>query len=281
MIRTVMIRTVMIRTVNIRQMLLPTILVVALAAAFPARASAQEPESPDKPMDAEAMKKKMAEISRLMRESERLLLEMTKADRLVQQQREIVEQLRKLKQPKAPTQGGTAAEPETDETKKKRKELKQRQREIRVRMEKLFENQENAARLTEKQLTYLLQNLPKGGGPGHPSSMSPGKDSSGQSPSDEKKDEQKTNDPKDEKSKEDDSGSSREREKQKKREKEAQLNRYDGWVARLPRAQQERISRGDFSGFPPRYRRLLREYTRLRAEREVERKREDSPATPR
>jgi len=73
----------------------------------------------------------------LMRESERLLLEMTKADRLVQQQRQIVEELKKLEQPKAPTGSETRAEPETDATKKKRKELQQRQREIRERMEKL------------------------------------------------------------------------------------------------------------------------------------------------
>jgi hypothetical protein len=258
----------------IRTALLTATVIISFAGVSTRPAYAQEPE---KPLDAGAMKKQMAEISRLMRESERLLLEMTKADRLVEQQRRIVDELEKLKQPESPSEG-TAAE-ETDANKQKRKQLKQRQSELRQRLEKLFENQEQAANLTEQQLVTLLRNLPKGGQGQMSPSMSPGSEKEGQKPSDEKKSEQKSNDPKQKPETEGDgdSQSSREREEKKKREKEAQLNRYDAWVARLPRAQQERIIRGDFSGFPPRYRRLLREYTRLRAEREVERKRDARP----
>ena len=64
------------------------------------------------------------------------------------------------------------------------------------------------------------------------------------------------------------------KQREKKSERDSQIARIEAWMARLPPAQLERISRNDYSGFPPRYRRLLREYTRLLAKREAERERE-------
>ena len=48
------------------------------------------------------------------------------------------------------------------------------------------------------------------------------------------------------------------------------LKQIQAWIARLPPEQLERINRGDLSFIPDRYRRLVREYTALRAKRESE-----------
>jgi len=237
------------------------------------------------------IEKQMTEISRLMRESERLLLEMTKIDRLVEQQRRLVEELKKLKPPEQDANQQNA-EGDTDEQKKaqqeaeaaKRKQLQEKQAELRRKLEKLFKNQDDASRSTVQQLEKLLRNLPSGGGGGG-SGGTPDPNSQQPKPGEEPDNkEQKQNDgkkdpKKDKQGQDGDKPEQQTRQEQEKQEKEkkarSQLARIEAWMARLPPAQQERISRNDFSGFPPRYRRLLREYTRLRAKREAEERPDD------
>ena len=62
----------------------------------------------------------------------------------------------------------------------------------------------------------------------------------------------------------------REDKKPKDETEAARLRRIEAWIARLPPEEQERLSRDDLSGVPARYRRLIREYTALRAKREAE-----------
>ena len=231
---------------------------------WPAPARAQQS------MTMEQLKKKMEEISQLMRESERLLLKMTQIERLAEQQRRLVEELEKLKPPTQPTEGATQPEA-NEEEKKRREELQKKQQEVRRRLENLFENQRKAGDKTVAQLVWLLKNLPSGGRGG---SMPPRPRQQGESPSDKPKQDEKKQNPDDQdgprKNRDDKNKKSlSDQQKKAEREQNAQLNRIEAWVARLPRAEQERINRNDFSGFPSRYRRLLREYTRLRAEREV------------
>jgi hypothetical protein len=228
----------------------------------------------------------MAEISKLMRESERLLLEMTMIDRLVEQQRRVVSELEKLEPPREEQPAGSDAggepqrtEQQQREEKAKRDELRAKQQELRRRLEDLFRNQDDASRQSVEQLEKLLRNLPRGGGgmgEGPPDQKKP----SGPEPEDDaKKKEREQNDPKQgEERREPTPEEQRRSQEERKREEEKQnaqsrLAIMDAWMARLPPAQLERISRNDFSGFPPRYRRLLREYTQLRAKQEAEKER--------
>ena len=135
-------------------------IVFVFAAATPAQAQREDRGA--------EIKKKMADISRLMRESERLLLEMTKIDRLVEQQRRVVEELKTLKPPEteqpSSTQAGGEAKPEQSADQKKRSELVKKQKELRRKLEELFENQHTASKMSVSQLEDLLRNLPTGGG---------------------------------------------------------------------------------------------------------------------
>jgi hypothetical protein len=226
------------------------------------------------------IKKKMEDISRLMRESERLLLEMTMIDRLVEQQRRVIEELKKLETPKEeqPSEATPQKDPKADPNqeqaaeKQMRDDLVKKQRELRKKLEDLFKNQDAASKMSVTQLEELLRNLPSGGGGGHsrmPTRKKPNGDPKPQEGEEKKQRDKKGKEQKGDEKPQD--GETRDDQKpESKRNKDAQANHIQVWIARLPRAQQERISRGDFSGFPSRYRRLLREYTRRRAKREAE-----------
>ena len=239
---------------------------------------------------AEDIGKKMSEISRLMRESERLLLEMTKIEQIVAQQRRVVEQLEKLKTPKQddPAGGTNAGQKQAEKQKqeqqqaaekKQREQLQQKQAELRRKLENLFKNQDRASSGSVTALEELLRSLPSGGGQGGGSGPPQSQQSGGEKKK-KKGDEKKQNDKKDkkDKNKQDkprDGETRDEKREEREREKQSQIDRIEAWIARLPRIQLEAINRNDFSSFPPRYRRLLREYTRRRAKREAEDNRDD------
>jgi len=237
---------------------------------------------------AEDIGKKMAEISRLMRESERLLLEMTKIEQIVAQQRRVVEQLEKLKTPKQDDPaGGTQQEQDQQKQdqaqrqeaeKKQREQLLQKQAELRRKLEDLFKNQDSASSGSVAALEELLRNLPtgrgQGGGSGPPQPQQSGNEKKKKA-QEKKQNEKKGEKEKNKKDKPRDGETRDEKREEKEREKESQIDRIEAWIARLPRAQLEAINRNDYSSFPPRYRRLLREYTRRRAKREAEDTRDD------
>jgi len=242
-------------------------LTLGLLAAAPAHAQHQQMQ--------QEIRKKMSEISNLMRESERLLLEMTKIDRLVEQQRSIVEELEKLKPPEQPAEAQASPEEQEQEEarRQKREELEKRQREVRERLEKLFESQDQAAQASVSALEKLLRELPRQQG-GQMPQNDPQRDRN--RPGEPDREEKKQNPTAKEqpgeqqpKKERDEAKRLEEQKKKEEQEKSARLARIEAWIATLPPAQAERISKNDFSGFPPRYRRLLREYTRLRAEREA------------
>jgi len=234
---------------------------------------------------AEDFGKKMAEISQLMRESERLLLEMTKIEQIVAQQRRVVEQLEKLKTPKQnDPAGGTEQERKQKQEqqqaaeKKQREQLQQKQAELRRKLEDLFKNQDRASSGSVLALEELLRNLPagggQGGGSGPPQPQQRGNEKKKKA-QEKKQNEKKGKKEKSEQDKQRDGETRDEKREEKEREKESQIDRIEAWIARLPRTQLEAINRNDFSSFPPRYRRLLREYTRRRAKREAEDTRDD------
>lgn len=202
----------------------------------------------------EEMKKRMEEIARLMRESEKLLLEITQVDRLVDRQREIVEKLKELE----PPQQDAAAE------------LKAKQEEIERKIQELFRDQQQKGEMTVKQLEELLRSLPRGGQgqPEHERNKEQRKEEERRLPEREEQKQQQARGPRDQKDPERDK--TPEGRKPKDEAEAARLRRIEAWIARLPPEEQERLSRNDFSGVPARYRRLIREYTALRAKREGE-----------
>jgi len=217
----------------------------------------------------EKLQKQMEEISRLMRDSEGKLLEMTRVDTVVETQARIVDELQKLLD-QAPPATNAAAE----EREKRRQELEEQQEEIARKLKELFEGQERSAGQTVKELQELLRNLPRQrhGQGGKPDDKKKGKR--------QKHDRQKKRLRNRDEKKQEEPRSPREKREQKrdprtgKRVKDnteagARLRRIEAWIVRLPPEDQERINRNDFSTIPPRYQRLVREYTALRAQREA------------
>jgi hypothetical protein len=216
----------------------------------------------------EKLQKQMEEISRLMRDSEGKLLEMTRVDTIVEAQSRIVDELQKLLDQPPPATNAAAEERE-----KQRQELEEQQEEITRKLKEMFEGQERSAGQTVKELQELLRNLPRQrhGQGGKPDDKMKRKR--------QRQDRQKRLRNRDEKTQEE-PRSPREKREQKrdprtgKRAKDdteagARLRRIEAWIARLPPEDQERINRNDFSTIPPRYQRLVREYTALRAQREA------------
>jgi len=222
----------------------------------------------------EKLQKQMEEISRLMRDSEGKLLEMTRVDAVVEAQARIVDELQELLDKPPP-----ATDAATEQREKRRQELEEQQEDIARKLREMFEGQERSAGQTIKELQELLRNLPRqrhGQG---------GKPDDKQKRQRRKQDRQKRLRNRDEKTQEEPRTPREKREQKRdprtgKRAKDqteagARLRRIEAWIARLPPEDQERINRNDFSTIPRRYQHLVREYTALRAQREVKEKPKD------
>jgi len=218
----------------------------------------------------EAMRKQVAEISRLMRESERLLLEITRVDRLVETQKQVEEELKKLLPPEQQGQGDAGAEQRAQQ----RQQLEAKDREISERLEKMLTGEREKAALTVEELEKLLKSLPR------QQQQSPGGSGEPQTSEQEKRlrerdeEERKQHQPQTPRKQRDDP-----RDQQQRSDKRppppmdptaARMQRVEAWITHLPPEDQERINRNDFSRIPDRYRKLIEEYTAQRAKREVE-----------
>jgi hypothetical protein len=215
----------------------------------------------------EKLQKQMEEISRLMRDSEGRLLEMTRVDAIIEKQEQVVEELKKLLDKPPP-----ATDAATEQVEKRRQELEAQQEEIQRRLEEMFEGQKKSAIRTVEELRELLRNLPRQRhGQGQP-------DEKQKRQKKREQEEQKRLRNRDERTQEMPRHPRDKREKRDRRtgkrakdktEAAARLRRIEAWIARLPPEDLERINRNDFSKVPPRYRPLVREYTALRAQREA------------
>jgi len=235
-------------------------------------AVAQDPHGGDSgSMEAE-LRKKAEEISRLMRESEQLLLSITRVDDLVARQEEIARRLAELQRDPPPTPATTdpAETPEEARARREREraELEQQNADIRRRLGELFERQSKAGEESVAKLIELLASLPQGGAGGNRDRPPP----QGKQREEEQQKEQKQEQPKAGQDQRDQRNRERrgsEREPEKTADG-ARIRRIEAWIATLPPALQDRINRNDLSAIPLRYRRLVREYTALRAQREGE-----------
>jgi hypothetical protein len=216
------------------------------------------------------IRKQAAEVSRLMRESERLLLEITRVDRLVESQKQVEEELKKLLPPEQGGEGALGAE----EAAQKRQQLETKHQELAKRIEEMLAGEKEKANLTVQQLEELLKQLPRqqqqgGGGQGDPKSgerekrLKDREEEERKQHQPQQQQQQKPRDPKD---------------PQKRTEKRppaedpaaSRRDRVQAWIAKLPPEEQERINRNDFTRIPLRYRRLVEEYTAQRAKRAAE-----------
>ncbi len=224
----------------------------------------------------DAIRKQAAEISRLMRESERLLLEITRVDRLVETQKQVEEELKKLLPPEQEGGGGAGGE----EAAQKRRELESKHQELSRRIEEMLAGEKEKAKLAVQQLEELLKQLPRqqqqqqqSGGQGDPNQQEREKRLKDREEEERKQhqpqsgQQQQPRDPKD-----------RSQRPEKRPPPEdpaaARLRRVEAWIARLPPEDTERINRNDFSRVPLRYRPLVAEYTALRAKRAAEKESE-------
>jgi len=242
------------------------VLRIAVALALLAGASfAQGPSSMQ-----EKLRRQMEDISQLMRESERLLLEIAQSDKLADRQAELVRKLEELEREKPPRDAAAAeAKKRLEETREKQEELRQQQKEINRKLNELLQNQKQSSEMTVEKLVTLLANLPRQGGGGgqgkhKPKQRKPQREQK----KDEqiRKEDQRPDQPRRDKDKR------KSRRGQKKEDERRDENRgpeIDAWIARLPPAVQERINRNDLSDIPPLYRELVREYTTRRARREA------------
>ena len=219
----------------------------------------------------EKLQKQMEAISRLMRDSEGRLLEMTRVDTVLEEQERIVQELRKLLDKPPPATDAAAEQRE-----KRRQTLEAQQGEITRKLKEMFEGQQKSANQTVTELQELLRSLPR-----QPHSQSQGRPDDKQKR--QRQDRQKRLRKDREEKTQQEPRSPREKREQKrdqrtgkqvKDETEAagRMRRIEAWIARLPPEDQDRINRNDFSTIPRRYQRLVREYTALRAQREAKEK---------
>jgi len=217
------------------------------------------------------IREQVAEISRLMRESERLLLEITRVDRLVETQKQIEEEMKKLLPPEQPAEGGAGA----DEQAQKRQQLEAKHAEISQRLQEMLQGEREKAAMTVQQLEELLKRLPQqqqpmgGGGSGEPQSKE-----EREKRLREQQEERKQHEPMSPRREHEETKDRQQRTDKRRAADEtaaARIKRTEAWIARLPPEDQERINRNDFSRVPARYRPLVEEYTAHRAKREAER----------
>ncbi|HEY7863619.1 MAG TPA: hypothetical protein VIE39_08165 [Thermoanaerobaculia bacterium] len=212
------------------------------------------------------------EIARLMRESERLLLELSNVDRIFDTQEKIVEELRKLMPPETP-QGAGADETEQA---RKRKELEEKQANLAKQIEEMLSRQAQSAQLTAKQLEELLKNLPRQqsqGGEGEQGREPQASQEEREKRLREQQEARKQHQPQAPRQEQEAKDKTRNADTKRppdKTQAEARRERIDAWIASLPPEEQERINRNDFSSIPLRYRRLVEEYTAARSKREAE-----------
>jgi hypothetical protein len=241
-----------------------TFIALFVAAGF---AAAQEESAEEK------LRQQVAEISRLMRESERLLLEITRVDRLVEAQKQVEEELRKLLPPEQGGQGGAGAE----ERGQQQQQLESKHREISQRLEEMLKSEREKASLTEKQLQQLLDSLPRQqqqmqgtSGQKEPKSA----EEREKRLREREEEDRKQHQPQSPRQQRDDQKDKRQIDDRKQPEADtaaARVKRVEAWIARLPPEDQARINRNDFSRIPIQYRRLVEEYTAQRAKREADR----------
>jgi len=217
----------------------------------------------------EALRRQAAEVSRLMRESEKLLLEITRVDRLVEAQRKVEEDLKKLLPP--PQEGGAAG---GEAEQGKREELERQHQEIDRRLEEMLAGERESANRAVQQLEELLRQLPRqqqqqgSGEQGDPTKQEREKRLR-----DKEEQERKQHQPQSGKQEPRDPKDPKQRSDRKPREEgpaAARRDRVEAWIANLPPEDRERINQNDFSRVPLRYRKLVEEYTAQRAKRAAE-----------
>jgi hypothetical protein len=216
----------------------------------------------------EQIRKQAEEVSRLMRESERLLLEISRVERLVETQKQLEEELRKL----LPPEGGQGAT--DDERARQRAELQAKQEALRKELEGMLAGQKENSTLTVQQLEELLKSMPRrpmGGGGGDPKEKTPEEEQ--RKRMQEKQDERKQHQPGTPRKPEDQPKDPQQRSDGKKPPESAESardRRIAAWIANLPAEERERINRNDLSRVPLIYRSFLEEYTTRRAKRAAE-----------
>ena len=215
------------------------------------------------------VKKQMEEISRLMRDSERLLLELTKVDQVVAAQTEVVDELRKLQEQTPPKDAAARAQREQG-----KKKLEGRQGELTRKFEEMFKGQKARGERAVYELQELLRNLPRqqnggGGDSDEKRRRRQQRDRQKQLREQQREQKQQQNQlgPRDKRERRELRSERRPRDKT---EGAARQRRVEAWIARLPPEDQARINRNDLSTIPTRYRKLVREYTAARAKREAE-----------
>ena len=217
----------------------------------------------------DAIRKQAAEVSRLMRESERLLLEITRVDRLVESQKQVEEELKKLLPPE---QGGEGA-PGGEEAAQKRQQLEAKHQELAQRIEEMLAGGKEKANLTVEQLEELLRKLPRQQqqqGAGRPD---PDPEEREKRLKDRQDDEKKQHQPQSGQQQKPRDPKDQQRPEKRPRPEDPAASRRDrveAWIAKLPPEDQERINRNDFTRVPLRYRPLVEMYTVQRAKRAAE-----------
>jgi len=223
----------------------------------------------------EKIKKQMEEITQLMRESERWLLEMTQVDRVVNTQEEIVEEMKKLLDKEPPNM----TPEQRAQRQQQKQQLEQKQTETVRKLDEMLKGQEQSADMTVKQLQELLRNLPRQQQQGQGQGDQKKKKRNKPNPEKQLKEEQKERtqkQPKDPRQKKDDPKHTRGSKERKQDTEQARRRKLiEAWIARLPPEDQARINRNDFSTIPSRYRQLVEEYTTRRAKREAEKETDD------